>query len=101
MIFREFESHVFGEDAFSFGVDVLEGNIESGHDSGFVLGVSHEVVLVVVELEVDQLVDSLPEVVSEIVELPKRMGISLEFPTLDFGRDVVNIVFSLVIVDSN
>ncbi len=53
----ELESQIFSEELFVFRVDLMEGDVESGHDSGFMVGPGDEIVFCIVELEVDEIVD--------------------------------------------
>ena len=97
----KFESQFFGKEALILGVDLLEGDVESWHNSGPLFGVGHHVVLVVEKLEVDHLVDFFSTVVPEIIELVERMGVVLEFVISDIGRDVFDVVPSLIVINSN
>ena len=98
---RKFESQFFGKEALILRVDLLEGDVESGHNSGSLLGVGHHIVLVVEKLEVDHLIDFFSTVMAEIVELVERMGVVLEFMISDIGRNVIDVVPSLVVINSN
>ena len=83
-----------------FTVYLLEGNIKCWHDSCSLFAVSHHVVFVVEELQIDHVVDLLSEVISQVVELVEGTGVILKFMVLYFGRNEVDIVPSLVVVDS-
>ena len=78
---------------------LVEGDVEGSHDSCSLLGVCHEVVLGVVELEEDDLIDPLGTVVSEIVELIIEVSIILQFVASGLRRHVFEVVLSLVVVD--
>ena len=47
---------MFGKVLLGFVVNLLEGDIESGHSFGFVFDISHQVVAAVKKFEVDDLV---------------------------------------------
>lgn len=88
----KFQSQVFSEELFIFGVDLMKGDIESRHDSGFMVRSWDEIEFCIVELEVDEVVDIGSAMVSQKVQLIEMGGICLKLIVFDFGRDKVDVV---------
>ena len=85
---------------FLLAVDLLEGDVKGRHDSGPLLAVGHHVVFVVEKLEVDQVIDLLCTMMTQIIKLIKGVCIVLEVMIFGLGRHKINIVLPLVVVYS-
>jgi hypothetical protein len=99
MALRKFESQFFSEELLILAEYLVEGDVECSHDSSFLFGICHEVVLGVVELKEDDLVDPLGTVVPKIIKLIIEVSIILQFVASGLGRHVFQVVLSLVVVD--
>ena len=97
---RELETKLFGEEMLLLAMNLLEGDVKSRHNPSPLLAVSHHVVLVVEELEVDHVVDLLREVMPQVIKLVKGARIVLEVMTFGLGRHKINVVPSLIVVDT-
>lgn len=98
MGFRELKAQVFGEELFVFRVDLMEGDIEGGHYSGFVMGPGDQIILGVVELEIDEVVDIGGARVSEVIKLIEVRGVGFKLVVLDLRGNEVDVVAAQVTV---
>lgn len=76
---------------------MMEGHIESGEHSGLGLGVGHEVILGVIELEVDGLIDERCICVTQVIEHIEALGIAFQLCIFGFGWDEVDVILAFVL----
>lgn len=76
---------------------MVEGHIESGEHSGLDLGLGHEIILGIIELEVDGLIDERCICVTQIIENIEALCIIFQLCIFSLGCYKVDIIFAFIL----
>ena len=95
---RPLQPQVLSKQMLPLAVNLLKGHIQTRHDPRPLFSISHLIVPIVIELQINNLIRLLRTIIPQIIELVELMHVPLQLSVPVFWGDEVHIVPTLVII---